>query len=213
MSITDAIFTIDFLVAVGVYAVMTPVCLYIFLHVHHALEHPFLLWQWDNIAGPLLKAGLMLVFITLLYPSLFGLQDAPTLASLHASDETRVHSMLNLLFLITLLFPLIPIIGKFDQLILPLQGIAATTLLFSWLAAALQLDNISYWPGLNVLLVLVVIAFISHFLSLKIAQVLGDYLDEQFTVKHSADLVAKGILIFMQGPIILIFGLALGKQI
>jgi hypothetical protein len=54
----------------------------------------------------------MLIFILMAYPTIFGIVDAPPLAALFNENATRVNYLVNMFFLTTLLFPLIPVIGK-----------------------------------------------------------------------------------------------------
>ena len=213
MSVWESLFTPTILIAMFVYMIMTIISLPLGFRLHAALEHTLPQWLWDHIGIPLLRASLMLIFIALAYPTLFGLEEAPSLVMLLSAEEMRINYLLNLIFIITLLFPVIPVVGKWEEVILPLQGIAATALLFSWLCEALKLEDVSYWPGINTLVSIILLTFITHHVSNRISLSLGNCLNEKFNVKHSEELLSKGIIIFIQAPIILLFSLALGKQL
>ena len=213
MSVWESLFTPTILIAMFVYMIMTIISLHLSFRLHAALEHTLPQWLWDHIGIPLLRASLMLIFIALAYPTLFGLEKAPSLLILLSAEEMRINYLLNLIFIITLLFPVIPVVGEWEEVILPLQGIAASALLFSWLCETLKLEDISYWPGINTLVSIILLTFITHYVSNRISLSLGNYLNEKFNVKHSEELLSKGIIIFIQAPIILLFSLALGKQL
>ena len=147
MAIVEIIVSGKFIVALFIYGVFIAL-LYPFMdRIYDRLEHPLLQWKWDHIAMPLLEVALMVLFIILAYPVIFGVQDAPSIISLFSKDELRINYLVNLLFVISLLFPLIPIIGNWYELILPLQGIAASMMIFSWLTASVSVTDYSFWPG------------------------------------------------------------------
>jgi hypothetical protein len=88
----------------------------------------------------------MLIFFLMAYLTIFGIVDAPPLAALFNENATRVNYLVNMFFLTTLLFPLIPVIGKWEELILPVEAIAASSVLFSWTAADIGISTVHYWP-------------------------------------------------------------------
>jgi hypothetical protein len=213
MSIVQIVFSAKFVFALGVYAVFIVIALLCFNRIHMALEHSILQWPWDNIGMPLLRAALILVFILLAYPIIFGMEDAPSIATLIDTSEGRINYLINILFLITLLFPLVPLLGKWEELILPAQAIAACALLFSWITPGLEPGSIHYWPGLGTLLLILVLAFITHWLAQILSHYLGEVMDENFNVEQSGLLLSRALVLFMQSPAILLFSVALGRQI
>ena len=144
---------------------------------------------------------------------IFGIKDAPSIFLLLSSGKLRINNLINLLFILTLLFPLIPVIGNWRELILPLQGIVASTIVFSWLAQALQVEHISYWPGFDIIVYVVLVAIATHWLALKITLHIGHKFDAVFNVTNSGSLFASCLIIFMQSPAILLVSRALGQQL
>ena len=213
MSIAQVILSADFILAMTIYGITTLAALPLFDYIHDRLEHPVLQYPWEHIAMPLLRAGLMFIFIWLAYPLLFGIKEAPSLWTLMSSNELRINYLINLIFILTLLFPLIPIIGAWAELVLPAQGIAACIMIFSWLTEALGMENVSYWPGLKTIVVIMVIALLGHWLSNWIALHIGGYLDKKLNVEHAEELLARAIIVLMQSPAILVFSLGLGQQL
>ena len=213
MSIIQIIFSHDLIIAYLVYLVSILVLLPLFAWIHNRLNHVSLQWSWEHVGMPLLRAALMVVFIFIAYPLIFGIRDAPSLAMLLAEDEMRIHYLINVIFVITLLFPVIPVLGRWNEFILPSQGMAASMFLFSWMTGALGIKNVSYWPGFDILACILVIAIITHYLAIYISRHLGYFLDKQFNVLNSGKILYMGIILFMQSPSILVFSLALGRQL
>ena len=213
MSIIQIMLSVDFLLALSVYADLVVVSVPCFNAMHRQLQNTILDWPWEHIARPLLRALLMIIFIALAYPVIFGLSEAPALFDVLAKGGHRLNLLLNLMFLVTLVFPILPIIGNQDELILPAQAILACSLLFSWLAAETGVPDVHYWPGILPLLFILVIAFISHWLASFLSHHAGHYVDEKFSLAESSDLLSRAFILFMQSPAILLYSAALGKQL
>ncbi|MFT7457998.1 MAG: hypothetical protein ACI909_000670 [Planctomycetota bacterium] len=213
MSIGQILLSTEFIFAVSIYALLIVVALPFFDKIHKRLAHSFLQWPWDNIGMPFFRAVLMLVFILLAYPIIFAIEDAPAIATLLDVNEMRINYLINCLFLITLLFPLIPVIGCWEELILPVQAIAACIMLFSWLVAELQLSNIHYWPGVYIALSIVVLASLTHWTAQTVSKYMGDAINEKYNVTDSGVLISRALILFLQSPAILLFSAGLGWQL
>jgi hypothetical protein len=213
MSIISIVFSTEFIIATASYAIIIMLALPCFDRIHRALEHSLLQWSWDKIGMPFLRAVLMLLFLLLAYPVIFAISDAPAVIALLDNDELRVNYLINLIFVVTLLFPLIPVLGKWEELILPAQAITASAMLFSWVAADLGFKNIHYWPDIITVISILVIAFVSHWLALAVSHYLGDAIDEKFSVEHTGHLLSRALVLFMQSPAILLYSAALGRQL
>jgi len=213
MSLIQIIISSDLVCAYLVYMTSILIFIPLFEWIHRKLNHLILHWAWDHVGMPLLRAVLMVIFIFIAYPSIFGLSYAPPLSSLLAVDDMRIHYLINAIFVLTLLFPLIPFFGRWDEFILPAQGMAASLLLFSWLAEARGISDVSYWPGFYTLACILVISIGTHWLAVSVSNHLGHLLNKIFYIHDSAGIISRGIILFMQSPSILIFSLALGKQL
>ena len=212
MSVIQIILSGQVLAAALVYALASMGGIILFEFIHQRLDNAVLQWQWDHIGMPLLRAGLMLLFIALAWPALFGLGGVPSLGELLARDDLRFSYLLDLVFIITLLFPLIPVIGAWEELILPLQGVTAAAMTFNWLAGAAGKTGVHYWPGLGTLALMVAVALVSHWLALTVSHGLGERLDKKFNVQHSGLLLSRALVLVMQYPVIVIYSHALGQQ-
>ena len=82
MTVIQIILSADFLIAISIYSLVILLALPLFDWIHKHLQHPFLQWNWDHIGMPLLQAGLMVLFIIIAYPIIFGIDDAPAITTL-----------------------------------------------------------------------------------------------------------------------------------
>jgi hypothetical protein len=213
MSIIEILLSAKFLVALIIYAVLIAIFLPILDRVHDRLESHFLHWKWDHIAMPLAQVVMLILFILIAYPVIFAIEDAPSIFSLLSRDGLRINYLVNLLFVISLFFPLVPVIGNWHELILPVQGIVASMMIFSWLAASLNITQYSYWPGWEVIVWCIIMGIITHWSAVYLAHTIGHKLDKTFNVLDSGELFSRGLILLMQSPVILIFSSGLGKQL
>ncbi|NKB38159.1 MAG: hypothetical protein GKR93_13520 [Gammaproteobacteria bacterium] len=213
MSIIQIMLSADFLTALFVYALLILLTLPCFHKIHRVLGNSVLEWGWEHIAAPLLRTLLMIVFISLSYPAIFGLSEAPAFSELLLDSDNRFTLLLNFLFLITLLFTLLPVIGERNELVLPIQAIVACSLLFSWLARAKGLTEIKYWPGMATIICISVLALVSYCLSIRLSYKFGEIVDRRFNVSDSAALTSQAFVLFAQSPAILLYSAALGRQL
>lgn len=171
-------------------------------------------WLLEQLGYPLLRALLIIVFILIAYPALFGLQSAPPWQALLAAEPGRWQSLLNWVFLASLLLPLLPVLGALQALILPLQGMLASALVFGWLAENRDLNEISLWPGTGTLLLILFAALLSHAAAKALARRLGPALDRRLNLADEGEALAfETVILLFQLPVILLYGLALGRQL
>jgi hypothetical protein len=213
MSIFGIILSEKFLVALAIYGVLITIIFPLSNYIYHRLQNSFLEWMWDHIAMPLIQAGMLMFFILLTYPVIFGLEYAPSISSLLSQDDLRINHLVNLLFIISLLFPVVPVIGKWNEMILPVQGIAGSMMIFSWMASSLGVTHYSYWPGWDVVLYCMILGVVTHWFAILIAHLIGHKIDTSYNVLGSGELFSRGLILLMQSPVILMFSAGLGKQL
>ncbi|MCG8324804.1 MAG: hypothetical protein MI673_04745 [Thiotrichales bacterium] len=181
--------------------------------MQNRLNHPVLMSLWDVIVEPLYRAAVLVCFIFLAYPVIFGLENATGILTLLSEGENRTDHLINLVFISSLFLPFIPVAGKWMELILPLQAILCCMMVFSWLAQNHGLTDYSYWPGTIVVLTIILLASFTHWLSVFISKRAGNSLDQHFNVTGFEELTGESIIVFMQAPAILVYSLSLGQQI
>lgn len=134
-------------------------------------------WGTEYIALPLLRVLLLVGFLLWSYPALFGWVEAAPLEAVFDADEHRLRQLVNLLFVLSLLLPLLPLLGELDATVLPLQGLVATALLYRWATdAATPAATPALWPALPVLAALLLSAAAIHYLARAAAAVAPQHL-------------------------------------
>lgn len=170
-------------------------------------------WCWERLLYPLLRAALIMALVIALYPALFGLSDAPELQRLFALGHARLNTLLGVLFLFTLALPALPVLSRHAAFVLPLQGIMATAIIYSWLADYLGVTLSAIVPGPMLITTLFVLAWTAWRLAQFSAEAIGARLDAATNVSGTRIVLGQGLLLLAQGPIIVIYGYTLGRQI
>ncbi len=199
--------------AIFIYCISIIASLFVFTYFQDKSNNSFTRSYLDNILLPLIMAFLMIGFILLVYPLNFGMESAPSINELLSRDDTRSNFLINMIFLLTFVFPLLPVIGKWEELIIPLQGILASMIIFRWLCQALAIENYSLFPDFKTISLIIIISLITHWLAKYFAAHLGEYLDKLYHREGFQVLIFKVVVLIMQSPVIFIFGSYLGKQL
>lgn len=175
--------------------------------------NPPALWFVEHLGIPLLRAACVVVFIYLAYPGLFGLREAPPLQTLLAGHRGATSTLLGIAFLVALAAPLLPLLYRHPEFVLPLQGMLATALLFDWLTDYLHMSAIKPWPGGDVMLVVCLSAWLMHRLARRLGHRLGSSAD-LLAGTDGYDRVALHVITMLaQLPVILVFSTGLAVQI
>lgn len=213
MTLSQIVFHQQTLFALFVYLISVIFAVSLFSFVHIKSNHRILNYCWDKIGLPFIKTILILVFIFLVFPISFGIEDAPLISELLSLNDKRSDFLLNIIFLLTFFFPLIPVIGKWEELIIPLQGILASMIIFSWLCHSMNIETYTLFPDGKTVFIILIISFITHELATRLSVSLGDYFDKLYHRQGFHELIFKGVVLIMQSPVIFIFGLYLGRQL
>ena len=95
MSLLQIILSDRFIVAVIVYGLATLLLFPLSVRISNRLDYPMLFWIWDRIAIPLLQVLLLILFICLSYPLIFGMQQAPSIGTLLHGGELRMNNLVK----------------------------------------------------------------------------------------------------------------------
>lgn len=182
------------------------------LFLAHMTEHNITAWLAEHVYLPLARILSILMFIGLAYPTLFGLREAPDIHTLLTGGEHRVSHLINLGFLLSLLLPLMPVVGRLPSLVLPAQGLLAAAVLFNWLAQARGIE-VSLWPGWLTLGLVLLWAMLGQRLAAWIAQQFGDHWNAHDASEDQTRVYYETIVLFFQIPAILLYTLSLGEQL
>jgi len=171
-------------------------------------------WMLERIFIPLARAIGLMIFILLCYPILFGISQAPPLISLITTGSHRIHLLMNILFVLPLLFSLIPFFGKIPALLLPIQGIAGSTLIFSWMQAAMPHPReIHYVPSFSILLTILLMAVVTHTIAKWLSEIVANHINDRFQIVDSEKITYRILIVTTQLPVVLVYTRGLGAQL
>jgi len=182
--------------------------------VLRVIEHvPVSEYLFDKFLIPLARAVGLMVFILLCYPVLFGLTDAPPMSQLLSTGSLRTSTLMNVMFIVPLLFSLIPVIGSIPALILPVQGIAGSSLVFSWMQGALEIEEIAFLPDGVTVLLIILLAILTHSAARWLSLHLSEMINQRFNINDGQKLAYRIVVVAAQMPVILIYTQGLGSQL
>ena len=174
-------------------------------------ESVILEWMYAHVGLPLTRVLLILLFILTAYPALYGIDQLPNLNGVLFEHAERIHSLINWLFLTSLIIPFIPMVGIIPALAIPIQSILATALLFNW--ATRNTQTISLLPNLWVLLLFLVLSIVIHKIAKIFAESIGNNFQPKINQQDTTHLVYESRLLVFQVPAILVYGFYLGAQL
>jgi len=160
------------------------------------LEHLYI--PWFNLLA-------LALFITLLFPQIFGIAELP-------ESRSSIKRLADITLLISFVLPLIPVLGR-SEIVLPLQGIIILTIIFGDVAEQLGAIDIDYWPGWSTIIWMISISLLTLFLSRLSSSCLGEWLDERLERRGFERALQHGIQLALQSPVIFIYAMGLGAQL
>jgi len=208
------LFSPALLFALLLYSLLVIALEWLTARLQHAVHEVTLTaWLLEHVGLPWARVIALLVFVFLAYPALFGLREAPPLGSLLSAHDGRVSTLINTAFVLSLLLPLLPVAGNWKSIVLPLQAIAVSSLLFHWLTLSLGRADVHYWPGWGIALAIIVLAPSTQWLAQHGSHYFGAYIDRLSEREGFDALLYEGLLLLMQVPAILLYTLSLGQQL
>jgi hypothetical protein len=147
----------------------------------------------------MLRAAALALFVLVAYPALFGVYDAPAVGALLAGGRGRLIQLVGLVFLLSLLLPLVPVLGS-PAFALPIQGAAGAALVAGWLAAATGSPPPGLWPGPGALAVAGALAYLAHWAARRVAGVIEVSGRRLWQVADAGEVAMQALLLFQQGP-------------
>ncbi len=170
-------------------------------------------WLMERIIVPAARALALVSFILVAYPVLFGVVTAIPVSELLAAGRLRLTNLVNVAFLLSLLLPLIPVFNRWPAFVLPIQGIAAATMVFRWWAATQPQIDIHFWPEISTIISLLVLAFVTHEMAKQLSHLLEKKVDALIEHEGSERLIYRTVVMILQVPVILLYTLSLGQQL
>jgi hypothetical protein len=201
-------------IAIGVYALLALVEPFLESALHRSFaDNPAMQWSWDQFFAPLLRAIILVVFVYLAYPGLFGLRVAPSIVELLTNSEARLNTVIGTLFFAGFVASLIPGFGKHPEFVLPLQGCLGAGYFFFWLTTYLGVTTASLWPGLDVFLVMVLVSYVGHRIGGHLGRLIGTWFDGKRDTLGYDRVAVHVVELLAQIPVVALFGYGLGRQL
>ncbi|MCW8931977.1 MAG: hypothetical protein OQL19_17305 [Gammaproteobacteria bacterium] len=215
MNYLDVLFHPILVMATFFYGVMTISFELSYQHFLHKISNvSSSYWIAKHVGTPFFHILLLIAFIYMSYPILYGLEShgidgertLPSLTQLLNAKNGQTMKMVNILFVISVLLPLIPIFNRFLALILPLQAIAGSAMLYGWMA---QFTGIEYslFPDYEIFALIIVFSFVAERVAKSLASILGANLNTRYHTHDMEKVIYKSSLLVLQVPILLIYTL------
>lgn len=170
-------------------------------------------WGWSNFFAPVIRATIIVVFVLLAYPSIFGIREAPRFIDLISDTMVGVTNLIGLLFILSLALPLLPPFKRHLTALIAVQGLIAVATVFSWYVDYIAANAVSIFPGWIATLAIVLMSALAHHLAQESGHALGTRIDAWLDVKGIEVLAPNAMALLFQAPVMLYYGMILGRQL
>jgi len=205
-----------FFVAAVVYLILTLSISLLEIKMHEALQEVSLShWLALHFGFPLLYSLAMILFISLIYPELFGLANAPGLGALLESGEGRMHQMVNWAFIFALFIPMIPVIGPRLDIVLPVQGLVVVYLLGNWMSQYMGSPGISPIPSGEYFVPIIISGIVAVFLTILMTRSISERVETHYHLSQSEHVIYPILALLMHTPTLVFYarGLSAGENL
>ena len=167
----------------------------------------------ERLLGSFVRVAVLIVFVHLSYPGLFGLLVAPSLVELISSPEVQFASTNTVFFLIALIFTVAYGNASNMASVLCVQGYLAVSFYFAAVIEYLGVTIATLWPGLDVVLFAFLLTYGVHRFVLPGARRAEAWLGENYVADARDLAVIPAIALIAQIPVILLLGWGLGRHV
>ncbi|MGE0484718.1 MAG: hypothetical protein AB7Q81_11310 [Gammaproteobacteria bacterium] len=214
MPLLGALTSSEVLLATAALAAGSLVELFLEFRLHRvATGHAVLQVAWEYFAAPLLRAALIAGFVLCAYPALYGLRSAPSLNVLVTAGAVAPATLVNVAFVASLLLPLVPGWRRRGGLVLMVQGLLATALVFTGYAHWLGATSVGPWPGFVEAVAVLVLGWLDYLVGEHAGRLFGAWLDERFGTAGLDALAPHVTALLAQVPTLVAYGFLLGRQL
>ena len=166
-----------------------------------------------HLGKPLLFTFSVVLFIYLAYPASFGLAQTASLSNILEANRKTPNSLVNLVFILGFLLPIIPVLGKLPGTVVAIQAMVGNAAVFKWMTAQSTSQTVSLLPNPAPVALLLTVCWLLHVISTRISLTLGDLVDRSFNRNGFSYLFNPAINILLHSPFILAYTLSLGNQL
>jgi hypothetical protein len=204
--ILSVVFSPRFFLSAGVFISLSLLISWAGLWLQHRLQdHPFNDWLVEHIGIPLLNALAMILFIAILYPVLFPLESLPDFYTLLSSEAGRINQLINWIFVLSLMIPMIPVLGPRIEIVLPIQGLVVLALIANWLGTHLGAQAISMLPSAIDVMWMLVWGVIAARLAVHLSTQLGEQIDYRYHMADAGTFLYPIFALIFQTPTLAIY--------
>lgn len=167
-------------------------------------------WLLEHVYCPVARVLMLIFMVYLLMPMMLQHQTYSGLFELFFKPDFLI-SMVNLLFLSSLIFTFIPGINH-PALSLPILGCMSTALFFEHSVMLPEEVEFDWLPALDEVFKLFILAIVIYLLTRWLNDKLSEWADHRFLITGSKELISDINFLIFQIPIILAFGQGLALQ-
>lgn len=183
-------------------------CFFLQKHLHHITAGE---WLLEHVYCPFARVLMLILMVYLLMPLIQQQHDYTQLFSLFLRPDFLIN-MTNLLFLSSLIFSFIPVIGH-PALAMPILGCMSTAVFFKHANGLAEAESFNGVPALDEVLKLLLIAIILYLLARWLNNKLSEWADHRFIITGSKEVITDINSLVFQVPIILAYGKSLALQL
>jgi hypothetical protein len=163
-----------------------------------------------RVGPPFVHAALALAFVLTVYPHQFRhAGSVDVLRGLQAGIRP-LSDLFNLAFLLAVLLPCLPVLGKYRGMVTSLQIAVLGAVLLHWRLPGIAM---TYIPPVSTVAGLIALSIGLHVLAREFGERLGRRLDDVLATEGWANLVEAPLDFLLQGAVVLRYGIYLGEQL
>ena len=204
--IIQVVFSPRFFLAAVVFVILSLLVTWLGICLQEKLhDAPFNDWLAEHVGIPLLHVITMILFIAILFPVLFPQEAIPSFLTLLTSESGRMNQLVNWVFVLSLMIPMIPVLGPRIEIVFPIQGIVIVGLITNWIAIYLDAPRITLLPGGMDFLLMLIWGVIGARLAVSLSRTAGDYIDGQYHLAHTGAFIYPILALILQTPTLTLY--------
>ncbi len=163
-----------------------------------------------RIGPSFVHAVLAFAFVLSVYPHQFGHAGSVDVLRSFKAGVRPLSDLFNLAFLLAVLLPCLPVLGKYRGMVTSLQIAVLGAVLLRWRLPGIE---VTYIPPVSTVVGLIASSIGLHVLARELGERLGRRLDDVLATEGWANLVEAPLDFLLQGAVVLRYGIYLGGQL
>ncbi|CAI8779817.1 hypothetical protein [Methylocaldum szegediense] len=163
-----------------------------------------------RVGPPFVHAALAFAFVLTVFPHQFGHAASAVVLRSTQAGIRPLSDLFNLAFLLAVLLPCLPVLGKYRGMVTSLQIAVLGAVLLHWRLPGIAM---TYIPPVSTVAELIALSIGLHILARECGERLGRRLDDVLATEGWANLVEAPLDFLLQGAVVLRYGVYLGGQL